>query len=430
MTAMTMIADSDDEEASIEHESDDEVNLPGVRPSKRKTKGKTTRFAEYGLMMAARRNARKSKKCGATIRDGMMFFSGDSLSDAKPIPEEDHEEWVLGVALAQYSIAAGPKKFKQKGENGVTKELTQLHNMNVFTLVLKESLSSEEQAKALASLMFLKEKRDKMVKARMCTDGRKQQGDWTKQESTSPTVATESVFITAVVNAHEGRDVTCYDIHGAFLHADSDKDITMILKGRLAELMVQFAPTLYRKYISVDRKGTVILYVKMQKAMYGLLRSALLFYRKLVGELESAGFRLNPYDPCVANKTINGKQMTVCWHVGDLNVSHVDPSEVAKFGQWLNMMFGVMVAEQGKVHNYLGMIMDYPEKRKVSINMIEYINNIIADFPEKIVSIKTSPAQDHLFTVRDPSEAQLLPEEQAMAYHHATAQLLFLSARA
>jgi hypothetical protein len=51
--------------------------------------------------------------------------------------------------------------------------------------------------------------------------------------------------------------------------------------------MVQVAPTLYRKYISVDSKETAILYVKMQKAMYGLLRSALLFYKKLVSELES-----------------------------------------------------------------------------------------------------------------------------------------------
>ena len=136
----------------------------------------------------------------------------------------------------------------------------------------------------------------------MCADGCKQPGDWTNQESTSPTEATELVFITAVVDAHEGRNLACYDIPGAFFHADSDEDITMILKGKLAELMVQVTPTLYRKYISVDRKGTAILYVKMQKAMYGLLRSALLFYRKLVGELESAGFRLNPYDPCVANK--------------------------------------------------------------------------------------------------------------------------------
>ena len=76
------------------------------------------------------------------------------------------------------------------------------------------------------------------------------------------------------------------------------------------------------------------------------------------------------------------------------------------------------------------MIMDFSKKGKVSINMIEYIKGMIADFPEEIVSIKTSPAQDHLFDVRDPSMARLLPEEQAMAFHHATAQLLFLSARA
>jgi hypothetical protein len=54
--------DCDDKEASIEHESDDEVSVPGVRHSKQKTKGKTTRFAKYGLMMAAQCNARKSKK--------------------------------------------------------------------------------------------------------------------------------------------------------------------------------------------------------------------------------------------------------------------------------------------------------------------------------------------------------------------------------
>jgi hypothetical protein len=119
-------------------------------------------------------------------------------------------------------------------------------------------------------------------------------------------IATELVFIMAIVDAHKGRDVACFNIPGAFLYADSDKDITMILRGRLAELMVQVAPNFYRKYITVDRKGTVILYVKMQKAMYGLLRSALLFYRKLVVDLENARFKLNTYDPCVANKTING----------------------------------------------------------------------------------------------------------------------------
>jgi hypothetical protein len=64
------------------------------------------------------------------------------------------------------------------------------------------------------------------------------------------------------------------------------------------------------------------------------------------------------------------------------------------------------------------------------VTMLEYIKNIIRDFPEEITGTKTSPAADHLFTVRDPSLAKALPEEQAMAFHCATAQLLFLSVRA
>ena len=332
------------------------------------------------------------------------------------------DNWVLGVALVQYSLGAGMKKFQERGVSGVSKELTQMHNMNVFRPVEKNTLMKEERAKAVASLMFLKEKRDKSVKARMCADGRKQREDWTKQEATSPTVATKSVFITAVIDAYEGRDVAYFDIPGAFLHAESDEDITMILKGRLAELMVQVAPNLYQKYITVDRKGTAFLYVKMQNVMYGLLRSALLFYNKLVADMKSAGFELNPYDLCVANKIVNGSQMTVCWHVDDLKVSQIDPNEITKFGEWLSETYGVSVAtHRGKVHDYLGMIFDFSSKGKVMIHMIEYIKTIIDDFPEEIIATKTSPAADHLFTVKDESLATPLQEEQAMAFHHATA---------
>jgi hypothetical protein len=230
---------------------------------------------------------------------------------------------------------AGIKKFKEKGEAGVTKELTQMHGMNVFCPVEVESLTYDEKKKALSSLMFLKEKRDSSVKVRMCADGRKQKdGTWAKQDTTLPTMAMESVFITIVIDAH--KDVACFNIPGAFLHADVNEDITMVLKGRLAELMVQVVPNLYSKYITVDRKGTAILYVKMQKAPYGLLRSALLFYNKLVADLEGDGFVLNPYDSCVANKVVDGKQMTVCWHVDDLKVSHCDPAQVTIFGEWLS----------------------------------------------------------------------------------------------
>ena len=54
------------------------------------------------------------------------------------------------------------------------------------------------------------------------------------------------------------------------------------------------------------------MYVELQKALYGLMRASLLFYRKLQKEPEEYGFEVNPYDPCVENKmTDSGKQMTL-----------------------------------------------------------------------------------------------------------------------
>jgi hypothetical protein len=99
--------------------------------------------------------------------------------------------------------------------------------------------------------------------------------------------------------------------------------------------MVQVAPSLYRKYVTTNTNGKAVLYVQLEKAVYGMMKSALLFYRKLVVDLTSLGYEINPYHPCVANKLINGNQMTICWHVDDLLIGHVDSSVVTTFLAWL-----------------------------------------------------------------------------------------------
>ncbi len=139
------------------------------------------------------------------------------------------------------------------------------------------------------------------MKGRVCADGRKQQEDFKKEEVASPTVTNESVFLTGVIDAKENRDVATVDNTGAYLHAVNDHDVQMVLKGKLAELMELVAPHIYCKHITVNNKGESILYVKLHKALYGLLKSALLFYKKLSGDLKNYGFTINPYDPCVAN---------------------------------------------------------------------------------------------------------------------------------
>jgi hypothetical protein len=73
------------------------------------------------------------------------------------------------------------------------------------------------------------------------------------------------------------------------------------------------------------------------------------------------------------------------------------------------------------------MILDFSTAGKVNIDMIPYIQKVINTFPEKIMGVQSTPSGDRLFQVCPPTEATFLPEEQANAFHHTTAQLLFLS---
>ena len=100
------------------------------------------------------------------------------------------------------------------------------------------------------------------------------------------------------------------DIPGAFLHALTKDEVIMLLRGSLAETMVLIDPERHRPYVTHDKKGVPMLYVKMNKALYELLKSALEFYLKLRGELEEQDCVINPYDPCMANKMIDGSQHT------------------------------------------------------------------------------------------------------------------------
>jgi hypothetical protein len=126
-----------------------------------------------------------------------------------------------------------------------------------------------------------------------------------KEEAAAPTVALESVFITSTIDAKEGRKVVTIDIPGAFLHVNNDDDVIVKMVGTLAKLMVKTNPRLYRQYIVLEKERSV-LYLQLQKALHGMMKSALLFYKKLVGEMQNMGFEINPYNPCVANKMVSG----------------------------------------------------------------------------------------------------------------------------
>ena len=120
----------------------------------------------------------------------------------------------------------------------------------------------------------------------------------------------------------------------------------------MAELIVQTSPSLYKQYITM-KNGKMVLYLEVLKAIYGCLQSALLFYLKLKKDLESVGFKLNPYDPCVANKQVNNLQLTVCWHVDNIKASHKLNKVLDDLIKWLKDKYedkniGALKAKRGK----------------------------------------------------------------------------------
>ena len=245
----------------------------------------------------------------------------------------------------------------------IVKELRQFYVLSCISPKDPKTLSKDDHRKALTSLMFLTEKRTGEVKARGCADGSKQRVHIPKEEATAPTVTSDAIFIQSTIFAHEGRDVATCDIPGAFLQADNPDYVLMRLDGILAELMVTIAPNIYRKYITTNAKGKPVLYVQLKKALYGMMKSALLFYRKLVTDLRSIGFVLNPYDPCVANKMIDGHQITVCWHVDDLLIGHKNHDVVTQFTRWLQQRYETpdkpLKVTRGPIHDYLGMNINF-----------------------------------------------------------------------
>jgi hypothetical protein len=140
-----------------------------------------------------------------------------------------------------------------------------------------------------------------------------------------PTAATEAILLSCIINAEEGRDVAAINIPTALIQTRvEDEGDMVIIKIRrvLVDILVQIAPDVYKSYVTTDKKGMKQLLVQCQNALYGTMVASLLYYRKFTKSLTSVGFEINPYDPCVANKIVNGMQMTICFHVDDCKLSH------------------------------------------------------------------------------------------------------------
>jgi hypothetical protein len=228
--------------------------------------------------------------------DNYEFFQGNK-ADATTFYESKN-------MTTQWSLKQGLRHFPKETNKATILELTQLHEMKVFQPVHWSSMTQQEIMGTLNTLTIIKIKRCGRIKARTCADRRLQRSLYQKWESSSPTVRTESVLLTPMIDAYKERTVGVYDIPGAFLHA-KQTDLTYVkMTDEAVHFIVEISPSTYKDYV-ITEKGKGVLYLEIKKALYRCVKSALLFWEDLSGKLFKQGYDINPYDRCVANKIVD-----------------------------------------------------------------------------------------------------------------------------
>ena len=173
------------------------------------------------------------------------------------------------------------------------------------------------------------------------------------------------------------------------------------------------------------KKGQKIIYIQLDKALYGCVQSMLLWYELYLSTLKDMGFELNPYNLCVSNANIKGKQCILCWYMDGNKISHVDPKVVDKVIETIEEKFGKMPQTKGGEHNFMGINIKFKDK-KVKSSMKKHIQKATDAFIDSITRNAASPETSYLFKTCEDAK---LSEEKSKIFHSVVASLFFISRR-
>lgn len=350
----------------------------------------------------------------------LQFFQ-QSISKMVKEPQKLHQhvcelyEKVVHYTFNQMSEKAGIAKHGQSAVAALFKEFAQLHDKRVFKAIKASDLTH--------TINLITEKRNGVLKGRTVADGRKQRKWYSKDKITSPTISNDSLMALLTVSAAERRKIISWDVEGAYLLADQDDYVLVKFTGESVNVLCDVDST-YKQLVTIE-SGRKVIYLQLLEALYGTLRAALLWYKLYSTKLQGMGFELNPYDTCVANKQIDGKQCSLGYYVDDNVCTHVDESVLRRIADTVEEKVGKITRTTGNKHTFLGMDITFEDNGTVTINMKDYVTEVLQAFPEKLKESVTSPARPDLHTIDDTSP--LLANDRTELFHSLVIKLMWIS---
>ena len=165
-----------------------------------------------------------------------------------------------------------------------------------------------------------------------------------KGDSSSTDVVMEYVLLSFIIDSKEERDITLIYIPNYIIQKQIEQEKFMAItkiRGILVDMLLYIFPDFYGPYVNMDRKVIKQLNTQYISAIYGTMIASLLYYFKFCKTLKLNRFKINSYDPCVANILVNVLQQSIIFHVNDCKLIHKDPK--------VNCSFIVVICEEYQI---------------------------------------------------------------------------------
>ncbi len=158
--------------------------------------------------------------------------------------------------------------------------------------------------------------------------------------------------------------------------------------------------------------------------------------------------KINPYDGCMANEVVKGKQVRIFCYIDDCKISHKSSAVIDDTIAWLRVKYesifedglGQINVHRGKTHKYLSISLDFSHKGQCRVTTHDFIDGILQRFDlaikdhndgYQIVGKRhstTNASPDNLFVVNE--DCKKLSNEAAAAFHTIVAKALYVTKRA
>ena len=375
------------------------------------------------LLKRDSRTSSISTRAEESVEEDIYFSENLDVEcfDSFTLDVEIHNSFLTKKEL-RYSIAAS-KYGVDRAANSIKKELLGLIEGKVWHPVItwpKDMTVLPTQALVRPKMIDGKEE----LKGRLVGGGHKDPTEYDiYREVSAPTARLSSFFAVACYAASKNLRVMTFDVSMAFIKAPmSGKSIYVRLDRTMVQLLQQVdSQTDYTSFIRPD--GTMV--VQLDKALYGCLQSARLWYDHFAATLVKIGYVVCPHDACIFNKF--GEQddiiSTLVIHVDDGFVSAISENDLDMLQESLTNELKQVKFHRGRVHNYLGMKLDFTTLDRVEITIDEYIHELIRDW--KVSKTRDTPARDDLFSI--DSTSIVLSNEKKKRLHSGIAKLLYLA---